>query len=258
MDAHASEQSIKVAYRQLARENHPDLVQGHGAEAVAQASALMLRINEAYRVLSNKHLRREYDKSLASGAAFVETMPAAPSVESPTSAAAAPARGRPPGFGPGHDVADSIVGGFASAFKKDLTAAAAGFKWSDVKLEGFDWAVSASFWTSQYILAMRGFAKADLPSAKKFSNYCDLAIESTAHPLKKTYFLFFFAFQKAADQQVPLLLRRFCANENGERSAAPACVVLLDAVRRKSLLLGPQPDDDRYGKLLKGLGLARN
>lgn len=256
MDANASEQSIKVAYRQLARENHPDLVQGRGADAVAQASALMLRINEAYRVLSNKHLRREYDKSLTSGATFVETMHAAPSVES--AAAAAPARSRPVGFGPGHDVADSIVGGFANAFKKDMTAAAGNFKWSDVKLEGFDWASSASFWTSQYILAMRGFAKADLPSAKKFSNYCDLAIESSAHPLKKTYFLFFFAFQKASDQQVPLLLRRFCANENGERSAAPACVVLLDAVRRKSLLLGPLPDDDRYAKMLKGLGLARS
>lgn len=212
----------------------------------------MRQINEAYRVLSNAHLRKEYDKSLKEGGPFTATMPAATPVEAP--AAAAPKRA-PAGMRTSHEVADSIVGGFASQFQKDLTGAS-GLKWTDLKLEGFDWASSTGSWTSRYIMAMRGFARADTPSAKKFANYCNLAIESNAHGLKTAYFLFFFAFQKAVDQQVPVILRRFCANENGERTAAPACIVLMDVVRRKSLLCGPRPKDARYDKLLQSFGLA--
>lgn len=215
----------------------------------------MRLINEAYRVLSNKQLRREYDKSLAEGGTFVAPSTQAPPVETP--AAAAPARAPAGKWRASHDVADSIVGGFAGEFRKDLAAASTKFKWTDTKLEGFDWASSAGFWTSRYIVAMRGFGKADLQSAKKFANYCNLAIESNLHPLRHTYFLFFFAFQKATDQKVPVILRRFCANENGERTPGPACIVLMDVVRRKSLLCGARPDDSRYAELLKSLGLLR-
>lgn len=179
-----------------------------------------------------------------------------PPVEAPT--AAAPARAHAGKWRPDREVADSIVGGFARQFQKDLSAASADFKWTDTKLEGFDWASSAGFWTSRYIVAMRGFGKADAQNAKKFANYCNLAIENSVHPLKHTYFLFFFAFQKATDQQVPVLLRRFCANENNERAPGPACIVLTDVVRAKSLLCGPRPHDSRYEQLLGALGLTRS
>jgi curved DNA-binding protein CbpA len=256
LDSDASEQSIKVAYRQLARENHPDLLAGRGPSAVEEASRLMRQINEAYRVLSNKHLRKEYDKSLKEGATFTATMPAAAPVESP-SAGAATARA-PSKMRVGDEVGDSIVGGFSREFKKDIAGGTPSFKWSDLQLEGFDWGAVAGFWTTRYITAMRGFARADMPSAKKFANYCNLAIEGNTHALKSTYFLFFFGFQKAVDQQVPVFLRQFCANETGQRTAAPACIVLMDIVRRKSLLCGPRPDDERYGKLLQTLGMLRS
>jgi curved DNA-binding protein CbpA len=213
----------------------------------------MLQINEAYRVLSNAHLRKEYDKSLKDGGPFTATMPAAPAVES---TAAAPMRA-PSKMKVGSEVADTVVGGFSREFKKDVTAASKDFKWEDLKLEGFDWGAVASSWTARYVIGMRGFGKADMPSAKKFATYCSLAVESNHHPLKTTYFLFFFGFQKAVDQNVPVFMRRFCANESGERAAGPACVVLMDVVRRKSLLCGPRPKDSRYDKLLHSLGMAR-
>ena len=216
----------------------------------------MLRINEAYRVLSNKNLRREYDKSLKEGGPFNTTMPAAAPVEAP-SGAAAPARA-PTKMRVGSEVADSIVGGFGREFKKDIAAATAGFKWEDMQLEGFDWASMAAFWTTRYITALRGVAKVDMATAKKFANYCNLAITNNGRSIKSSYFLFFLAFQQGVEQTVPPFLRTFCANENGQRSAGPACIVLMDVVRRKSLLCGPRPDDERYAKLLQALGLLRS
>jgi hypothetical protein len=222
----------------------------------------MRSINEAYRVLSNKHLRREYDKSLVDDTQFSAAPPPAPATSAPTGTGAAPAaasaasaKWRASGR---HDLADSIVTGFSKQFQKEVEGASSVFKWSEIKLEGFDWASAAGTWMSRYIIAMRGFGKADLQNAKKFANYCNLAIESNTGGLKKTYFLFFFGFQKPADQQVPVLLRKFCANENGERTPAPACIVLMDVVRRKSLLCGPKPEDDKYRQLLASLGMAPN
>ena len=49
---------IKVAYRELARRNHPDLATGSGSHDMAA-------VNEAWRVLSDPERRRAYDATLA-------------------------------------------------------------------------------------------------------------------------------------------------------------------------------------------------
>ncbi len=54
----ASQEIIKIAYKNLAKKHHPDIV---GAEASVEK---MKRINEAYDVLSNPLKRREYDEQL--------------------------------------------------------------------------------------------------------------------------------------------------------------------------------------------------
>lgn len=51
----ATAHDIKLRYRQLAKEMHPDVSGG-------QSSADMARINEAYAVLSDTNQRAEYDK----------------------------------------------------------------------------------------------------------------------------------------------------------------------------------------------------
>ena len=48
---------IKAAYRELARRNHPDLVNGSGG-------ADMASVNEAWRVLGDPERRRAYDAAL--------------------------------------------------------------------------------------------------------------------------------------------------------------------------------------------------
>ncbi len=253
LDRDASEQSIKLAYRRLARENHPDLIQDRGSESLRQASELMTLINEAYRVLSNRQLRREYDISLTEEGPVSPVEPVVPQPYTP--AAAAPVRRA---SRPDREVLASIVGVFAKQFRKDLGARAAEFKWTDRQAEGFDWAAAASFWTARYVVAVRGFSVANLENATKFTNYCNLAIDQIKHPLKQTFFLFFLAFQNSSDgPAVAALMRSFCANTNGQRTPGPACIVLTDVARGKSLVCGVRPNDSRYQELLSGLGLAR-
>lgn len=60
--AGASQESIREAYRRLAREFHPDRTSGSAA-----GGEKMPAINEAYRVLSDPGRRAVYDASLRSG-----------------------------------------------------------------------------------------------------------------------------------------------------------------------------------------------
>lgn len=55
----ASEKEIKQAYRQLARQHHPDLHQGDAKPAAEEKFKL---INEAYEVLSDPEKRAKYDQ----------------------------------------------------------------------------------------------------------------------------------------------------------------------------------------------------
>ncbi len=54
------EEAIRLAYRKLAREHHPDVVGAAGAE-------MMKRINAAYRVLSDPTRRQAYDQQRGGG-----------------------------------------------------------------------------------------------------------------------------------------------------------------------------------------------
>ena len=54
---HASADEIQQAFRQRAREHHPD-VHDSGTHAAMQA------VNEAYEILSNREKRQQYDNTL--------------------------------------------------------------------------------------------------------------------------------------------------------------------------------------------------
>ncbi len=57
VDRKAAQADIKKAYRKLARKYHPDVNPGN-----ADAEARFKEIHEAYRVLSNKETRKQYDQ----------------------------------------------------------------------------------------------------------------------------------------------------------------------------------------------------
>jgi molecular chaperone DnaJ len=63
----ATPDEIKKAYRKLAREHHPDMVQESDKEA---AEKRFKEINEAYQVLSDSQKRKMYDQYGTAGAGF--------------------------------------------------------------------------------------------------------------------------------------------------------------------------------------------
>lgn len=80
----ADEETIRQAYRRLAREYHPDVAGDQGAET-------MKRINAAYRVLGDPVRRREYDQRRGQLlAAATQAMPKRPHQRPPASPPKAP------------------------------------------------------------------------------------------------------------------------------------------------------------------------
>ena len=257
LDPEASLESIKLAYRRLAREAHPDRMTHLGSAAQAQASARMAELNQAYTVLSHPRQRREYDEQLRNDqAAAVEESPVAPpgvALEVPT---VAPPRVR---ARPHVEMISTVVREFSNQVRKDLVSNRTTFSWREKRLEGFDWGLEAAFWLAHYAVALRGFATADLAAAQKFTNYGHVAMERCSRLFKKNFFLFLLPFQRMSEaEQVSALCRRFTGTPNQPSLAsAQSLVVLLDVTYGRSVVCGPRVQDKRFERLLQGLGFSR-
>jgi hypothetical protein len=255
LDSDASSESVKLAYRRLAREAHPDRFGKHGSEAQAQASARMAELNEAYEVLSDARRRKEFDKEFrAWQAGEAPEAPAAPA-PAPEPAMQTPAPVRPRARTTA--VISSVVDQLSTQFLNELLSDRRIFSWKEKRLEGFDWALEAGFLLANYHIALRGFAAADPAAAQKFTNYATLAVEAARSMLKRNFFLFLMAFQRVADlDQVQALCRRFAGGDAVQQPGTRAMIFLLDT-HGHGLPCGPRIDDKRYNQLLAKLGLSR-
>ncbi len=143
----ADQETIKFAFRKLAREYHPDKVAGLGVEFQELASRKMEQINEAYRVLSDAEERAEYDKMLQSG----QVRRGAP-------------KRRPPAARPKKDVPEQKQMGDvkrdhareqmmmeSSLFQiRDAIKKESGLGWAEEQAAGFACAISARSMTKRY------------------------------------------------------------------------------------------------------------
>ncbi|MBI3406211.1 MAG: DnaJ domain-containing protein, partial [Acidobacteria bacterium] len=139
LDADASPESLKVAYRRLAREAHPDRVGHQGAEAQTQASARMAELNEAYSTLSDSAQRKEYDeefKKWQARAAAGTPEPAAEPIPAPEPQSAGPAVQRAAAR-PAPQVISNVVEQFSSQIHSRLIQNNPVFAWRGVRMEGF-------------------------------------------------------------------------------------------------------------------------
>jgi hypothetical protein len=256
LDPDASVHSIKVAYRHLARELHPDRMGKATAEERAAASARMAEVNEAYGVLSRPESRREYDLSLieeATGATVTAAAHAAgpapePAVEAEPTAAAAPARERPEARLGAETTRQFLNQVRADLFKKSAV------NWKEARLEGFDWSLEAGLWPRKYVVAARGFAVADLGSMTKLVNYATVAVTRLQRPFRANLFLFLVTFQRAAEgQAVAALCSRFAERARAQR--AHPLIVLHDVNSGQRVMLGRRTGDARFEGVLKMLRL---
>jgi curved DNA-binding protein CbpA len=260
LDPDASTASIKVAYRRLALENHPDRVLHLDKEAQTQAAARMSDLNEAYSVLSDNRQRREYDsKYVAPSVPQVDgaTPTVADAIDEVLKSTPTPTPTRPKPR-PGADVLSNVVRQFADQTRKELVNQKS-FTWKDQRMEGFDWALNSSFWLASYWTALRGFPTADRAAAKKFTNYANLAINQHKSWLKANYFLLLLPFQRLVDAEAVVNeCQRFTQNPGlPTLQGIRALVVLFDVSRGQSKIVGPRVQDKLFLHLLQTLRLSR-
>ncbi len=262
LDSDASTDTIKAAYRHLAREAHPDRKSHLGRDAQLGSSSRMAELNEAHAVLSNPARKKEYDEEVRREEAERERREEAaahgaappPSPVPVPGAAAEPQAPQPLRTRPraGGGVASSVVQHYASQLQQVLLAKKEEFPWRPLKLEGFDWALESDFWVSHYIVTFRGFAIADPEATRKFTNYAQFAIDRSRKLLKQNFFLFLFGFQRIVEfEQVLAQLRRFSGGAS-ERSL----ILLLDVAHGRSVPCGPRIQDSRYTTLLSRIGVS--
>ncbi len=257
LDADASSDTVKSAYRRLAREAHPDRASHLGAEAQAQASARMADLNEAYAILSEGAKRREYDQEFAKWQARVAAGEPEPEPEqAPPPEPETPAVQRPASR-PAPQVSSNVVGQFATQVHARLFQNNSDFAWRGGRMEGFDWAMQSGFWLAEYFVALRGFGTVDQASAAKFINYATIGIERSKRLLKKNYYLLLLPFQRMRDPENVLAACRRFAGQSGEGplSNAQAQVILMDVSHGRSVPCGPRIEDKRFEMLTRRLGL---
>jgi hypothetical protein len=257
LDSDASVQSIKVAYRHLARELHPDYLQKAAPQEREAASARMAEVNEAYGVLSRPESRREYDMSVLEEATGVSVTAAGPVAETEpelvVEAAAAAAAPQPARARPDTQVGAETMRQFLNQVREDLVKKS-GVGWTAAPLEGFDWALQAGTWPRKYVIAARGFLLADLGAMTKLVNYASVAVAKLQRPFRANLFLFIVAFQRAGDgQAIAALCGRFAERARGQR--AHPLIVLHDVASGQRVLLGRRTGDPKFENVLKVLKL---
>jgi hypothetical protein len=91
----ATQQEIKAAYRKLVRQVHPDSLPGASADWKRAAEEKTKEINEAYGVLSDSTMRREYDRLLKEARRATYSRAAATWSTPPNQPASPPPASRP-------------------------------------------------------------------------------------------------------------------------------------------------------------------
>jgi curved DNA-binding protein CbpA len=247
LDPGASEESIKIVYRRLAREHHPDGKVDSSESERERLSAHMAQLNGAYAVLSDAKLRREYDQklkilsSLQSGSTVLRVTK---TVSKPKSIERAPP----------HDDVDSVVAReLSKQLRANLLAHHKGISWTEKDLEGFDWGLEGSTWSSHFCVAGLGFGILNLASAKMFTTYSKSIIERCARSLRKSHFLFLLPFQRLYEwESVSAEFNRFFSAESHTKfSNVPVEIALLDARQGRTTRFGSQSRENRLEELLQ-------
>jgi curved DNA-binding protein CbpA len=237
LDPEASPESIKVAYRRLANQYHPDRLTGASPEEVARSSDRMREINEAYSILSRR----------ARGRVLPERQGQEPPVVVVPHRPAETVR-------PDRSVVFSSLSAELWA-KVHRTLSNSGNRWHEESFEGFDWGMASGSLLAKYGVAFRGFPAMDLDMARKFGNYAQVVIERSSS-YRRNFLLFLIAFQRISQaEEIAATFRQFChSNRNGK--IAEIEIALVDMGHAKTVVCGPKVRDERYAKLLQQLGFA--
>jgi curved DNA-binding protein CbpA len=266
LDPEASPESIKVAYRRLAREHHPDRKIDSTEYEKRGFSAHMAQLNAAYAVLSDVKLRREYDQnvkiltSLHTGAASRTAETVTKTVSKSDSGTRSSSKsGSKSGerAAPRDDVDSTLAQEFSKQLRTNLLAHDKGFTWEEISLEGFDWGLEGSSWSSHYCVAGRGFGVLNPAAAKKFTNYAEIVVARGNRPVRKSHFLFILPFQRLHewDSVSAEFNRFFSADNHAKISNIPVAIAVIDARQGRTMRFG-QLREKRLEEVLQSVATA--
>lgn len=241
LDAEASAESIKVAYRRLATQYHPDRMAGASAEEMARSSDRMREINEAYAFLKDGKRQAVVQPSDED------------SRRSPVQGVPVPSRAAGPVRPDSSLMFSSVAGELSEKVRRALSNS--GMRWREEKWEGFNWAMVSGSLLSKYSVAMRGFPSVDLDVTRKFTNYAQVAIDRSSN-YRRNCFVFLLAIQRTSRaEEVAAACRQFCYGSR-QGKVAEIEIALLDMANAKTVLCGPKIRDERYVQLLRQLGFS--
>ena len=248
LDLGASSESIKVAYRRLARETHPDRKVQSGVGDKNVFSAQMAELNRAYAVLSDVKLRREYDDKMR----IQGLLSSRTATTSDAKTGASTQDGKRIMIRPRHEVDPALVKEFLNHLRSSFEADHEVFSWKEKPAEGFDWALEALFWSTHYFVAARGSAVVNSVTVKKLINYSEIVIARCRRPIRKGYFLFLFPFQQLTEWDlVSAQCQRFTSGQKSSNFAAPVGIVLLDMQHGRTLRFAHEINEKRFTQLLQ-------
>ena len=253
LDHEASPESIKLAYRRLARENHPDRNINSTEAERRVLSTRMAELNGAYAVLSDATRRREYDdklrilNTLTGSTVLSATKTARKAATKPNTSYRAQ---------PSHEAELTLVREFSKQLRTNLQSNRNGFSWEEIVLEGFDWGLESVCWSSHYCVGARAFSVLDQTAAKKFANYSEVVVARCNRSFRKSNFLFLLPFQQLIQSESGSAeLNRLSSSENREaRLDVPIGIVLFDTRRGRTLRVGGKLQEKRFEELLLSLG----
>jgi len=258
LDHGASPDSIKVAYRSLAREYHPDRQVNSSEQEKISKSTHMAELNEAYATLSDPKLRREYDDYLRTlGILKSSEIPAGtkPAEKSHSSVTKTTGGSR---VRPQHEDDSTVVREFSRQLRTHFLGKKDGPGWKESNMEGFDWGLEATSWSSHYCVASRGFPVLDPAAAKKFANYSEIVMMQRNRTVRKSRFLFLVSFQQVSEWETVsnVLQGIISGDKHGGSSRSPAGIVLVDMRGGRSVRLGGLPKEEPFRKILQAIATS--
>jgi curved DNA-binding protein CbpA len=253
LDPGASAESIKVAYRRLAREHHPDRNIGLPEAGGSTASLRMAQLNEAYAVLSDAKKKREYDENLRLTSKLQSSTVSSITQTATKSDTRQTQRAR---HSRSQNIDPTMAREFAKQLRNRLIANCKDLTWKEQVLEGFDWGLKSFTWSSHYCVAGRGFVILDPPAARKFATYSEIAVTRFNRSIRKSYFLFLLAFQQLSDwESISTQFHRLLSKEGFKKLGdVPIQIILLDVQQGKVLRIGGQLAGKGFERLFHCMG----
>ncbi len=253
VDRGASRESIKAAYRQLARETHPDRKISSSEDEQALLSRQMAKLNEAFAILYDVKHRREYDEQLRVRVALTQKPPVA---KSDTNLKNSSSTDQPNRTRQRRDLGSNLVSEFSNHLRTTLLASRENFSFKQKELEGFDWALEATSWSFRLWVSVRGFTSVDAAIAKRFIRYSEAVTAGHKSYLRKASFLFLLPFQQLEEwDSVAAQCRQFVAVEKLATSpSSPRGIILLDLQHGRTLRFDTQIRGKQFDPLLEQIG----